>query len=193
MARIVVAGAGSASGQAVVGALRRAGHDVIPVTRVAVDLSDAGAVAAYARTVSGAGPVDGLVHLVGGWRGGGGVAGQSDEDWAFLAGRVIDTLRQTSRAFFPALAASGGALVIVSTTGLDAPRAGNANYQAAKAAAEAWTKALGHELRKSGGRAEIIRVTALYTDADRAADPSKDYSAWTHVDALAAQIAGVFA
>jgi len=188
MGRVVVAGAAGPSGQAVVRALSAAGHDVVPVTRADVDLSDAAAVAAYAQEVSADGPVNALVHLVGGWRGGGGVAGQSDADWEFLSERVIDTLRYTSRAFFPALAASGGRLVIVSTTGLAAPRAGNANYLAAKAAAEAWTQALGHELAKTGGGSDILRVLALYSDADREADPEKDFGAWTHVDVLGGRI-----
>ena len=193
MARIVVAGAGSASGRATVAALEAAGHSVVALTREDCDLSDAASVDACAARVSSEGPVAGLVHLVGGWRGGGGVAGQSDADWDFLAERVITTLRLTSRAFFEALVASGGRLAIVSTTGLDAPRAGNANYQAAKAAAEAWTRALGHELAKHGGGADVLRVTALYDDADRAAAPERDFSSWTHVDELAARLVGVFA
>lgn len=193
MSRIVVAGAGNDSGRAVVAALEHTGHEVVAIDRADVDLADAAAIEAYAASVAAAGPVDGLVHLAGGWRGGGGVAGQSDADWGFLAGRVLDTLRRTSRAFFPALAAAGGCLVIVSTTGLDAPRASNANYQAAKAAAEAWTRALGHELGKTGGRGEVIRIMALYTDADAAANPGRDYATWTHVDALGAQVATLFA
>lgn len=193
MGRIVVAGAGGPSGEAVCDALRAAGHEVVPVTREQADLADAAGITAYAQQVADAGPVDGLVHLAGGWRGGGGVAGQSDADWDFLAERVLDTLRRTSRAFFPALAAAGGRLVIVSTTGLDAPRASNANYLAVKAAAEAWTQALGHELAKSGGSGEILRVMALYTDDDRAANPDKDYAAWTHVEDLGRQIAQFFA
>ena len=60
-------------------------------------------------------------------------------------------------------------------------------------AAEAWTRALGHELGKAGGGAQVIRVMALYTDAELAANPGKDYGAWTHVDALGDQIAAVFA
>lgn len=193
MGRIVVAGAAGPSGRAVVRALQTAGHEVVAATHTEVDLADPAAADLFASRVRAGGRVDGLVHLVGGWRGGGGVAGQSDPDWAFLQERVIGTLRHTSRALFPALAATGGRLVIVSTVGLDTPQAGNANYQAAKAAAEAWTRALGSELRKTGGGEDIIRVMALYDDADRDADPAKDRSAWTHVDDLAAQIAARFA
>jgi 3-oxoacyl-[acyl-carrier protein] reductase len=85
------------------------------------------------------------------------------------------------------------ALVIVSTTGLAAPRAGNANYLAAKAAAEAWTQALGHELAKTGGGADILRVLALFSDADREASPEKDFGAWTHVDVLGGRIVAALA
>lgn len=186
--RVVVAGAAGASGQAVVRALTQAGHEVVAATRHEVDLADPVAVEGYSRDVLAGGPVDALVHLVGGWRGGKGIAGQSDEDWRFLSGRVIDTLRYTSRAFYPALEASAGRLVIVSTTGLDAPSAGNANYLAAKAAAEAWTRAVGQGLAKVGGGIDILRVMALYTDEDRAAQPDKDWSKYTHVDELAGQV-----
>jgi NAD(P)-dependent dehydrogenase (short-subunit alcohol dehydrogenase family) len=192
MPRIVVAGSLGALGRSTVRALTAAGHEVIGVDKDDVDLSDATAVAAWADSVAAAGPVDGLVHLVGGWRGGGGVAGQTDEDWEFLSLLLIDTLRLTSRALFPALAAAGGRLLIVSTVGLDKPTAGNANYLAAKAAAEAWTRALGTELAKTGGVGDVIRIMALFTDADRDKDPDKDWSRHTHVDDLAADITARF-
>ena len=193
MARIVVAGSAGALGRSAVRALTDAGHDVIAVDKDDVDLSDANAVATWADSVAAGGPVDGLVHVVGGWRGGGGVAGQTDEDWAYLSLLLIDTLRLTSRALFPALAAAAGRLLIVSTVGLDKPTAGNANYLAAKAAAEAWTRALGAELAKTGGAGEVIRIMALFTDADRDKDPGKDWSRHTHVDDLAGEIAARFA
>lgn len=185
MARVVVAGAGSSSGAAVLRALAEAGHDAVAITRDTVDLTDLAAVMSYAESL---GPVDGLIHLVGGWRGGGGVSGQSDGDFDWLEGRVLTTLRNTTRAFFPALRDSGGTIAIVSTTGLDTPRAANANYQALKAAAEAWTRAIGHELAKHGGGPHVVRVMALYDDEALAADPDRDYSKWTHVDALAQQL-----
>ncbi len=102
MARIVVAGSAGALGRSAVRALTDAGHDVIAVDKDDVDLSDANAVATWARFRRAAGgPVDGLVHVVGGWRGGGGVAGQTDEDWAFLSLLLIDTLRLTSPRALP--------------------------------------------------------------------------------------------
>ena len=43
--------------------------------------------------------VDGIVHLVGGWRGGGGIVGQTEEDYRVLE-RSFTALRYVSRAFW---------------------------------------------------------------------------------------------
>jgi len=62
------------------------------------DLGDETAVAALAERIHATdGPVDGVLHLVGGWRGGGGLAGQTDADFRFLEGSLT-ALRHVSRA-----------------------------------------------------------------------------------------------
>jgi NADP-dependent 3-hydroxy acid dehydrogenase YdfG len=163
---VLVAGATSTSGEAVSRSLVAAGATVVAVgTRTdgleallaavpgvathRCDLSDAGAVAALADAVHREhGRVDGLVHLVGGWRGGGGIAGQSDEDWDFFD-RGFRTLRNTTRTFLDDLVASpAGRLAIVSSTSVEHPTAGAANYAAAKAAADAWVRAVAQGFRK---------------------------------------------
>ncbi|WP_343062692.1 SDR family NAD(P)-dependent oxidoreductase [Glaciibacter psychrotolerans] len=102
----------------------------------------------------GFGPIDGLIHLVGGWRGGGGLAGQSDDDWDFLHRNVVTTLRNTTRAFNADLLASpAGRLAIVSATAVDKPAPGGANYASAKAAAETWTRAVGQGFAKAAATA----------------------------------------
>ncbi|MBT2501308.1 SDR family NAD(P)-dependent oxidoreductase [Curtobacterium sp. ISL-83] len=168
---MLVAGATSASGEAVARALTAAGAAVIAVgtradalealrasvpgvTTRTCDLSDRDAVAALAAQIrQESGRVDGLVHLVGGWRGGGGLAGQSDEDWDFFD-RAFRTLRNTTREFFDDLVASpAGRLAIVSSTAVASPPAGGANYAAAKAAADAWVRAIAQGFRKSAPQA----------------------------------------
>ena len=179
---VLIAGASSAAGVAVAAALAGAGARVlavgsnekrlkrvleaVPQSSVYVcDLTDFAAVTALAATVHAEhGPIDGLVHLVGGWRGGGGLDGQTDEDWAFLHDRVVTTLRGTTRAFNADLLASlNGRLAIVSSVSVDAPTPGGANYASAKAAAETWTRAVGHGFAKSGDTAAavIFAVRAL--------------------------------
>jgi NAD(P)-dependent dehydrogenase (short-subunit alcohol dehydrogenase family) len=179
---VLVAGATSAAGVAVAAALAGAGARVLAVgsdagrlerVRAAApdasvyvcDLADFTAVTALAATVHAEhGPIDALVHLVGGWRGGGGLDGQTDEDWDFLHVRVIGTLRNTTRAFNADLLASlAGRLAIVSSVSVTAPTPGGANYASAKAAAETWTRAVGHGFAKSGDTAAavIFAVRAL--------------------------------
>lgn len=179
---VLVAGATSAAGIAVCAGLASAGARVLAVgsdaervdavTRQApgavglvADLADLAAVTALAERIHAEhGRVDGLIHLVGGWRGGGGLAGQSDEDWEFLHRRVVATLRNTTRAFVDDLRESdAGRLAIVSSTSLDKPMPGGANYAAAKAAAETWVTAIANGFEKSAptASATIFAVRAL--------------------------------
>lgn len=171
---VLIAGATSTSGEAVARALATAGATVLAVgtreealdalaaavpgvdTRVC-DLADRDAVAELAMRIHlKFGAVDGLIHLVGGWRGGGGLTGQSDEDWDFLE-RAFRTLRNTTRVFYDDLVASpAGRLAIVSSTAVDAPYAGGANYAAAKAAADAWTRAVAQGFRKEAPDAAAV-------------------------------------
>ncbi|WP_241972866.1 SDR family NAD(P)-dependent oxidoreductase [Cryobacterium cryoconiti] len=179
---VLIAGATSAAGRAVASALTDAGAHVIAVGSNAerlrglaaevpgaetyvCDLGDFAQVTALAEAVrADHGPIDGLIHLVGGWRGGGGLAGQSDEDWDFLHTHVVTTLRNTTRAFNDDLLASpAGRLAIVSSVSVDKPAPGGANYAAAKAAAETWTRAVGQGFAKAStdAAAVIFVVRAL--------------------------------
>ncbi|TFD73410.1 SDR family NAD(P)-dependent oxidoreductase [Cryobacterium fucosi] len=172
---MLVAGATSTAGLAVVSALTRAGAGVIAVGSNAerlralratapaavtyqCDLADFAAVTSLAAVVHAEhGPIDGLIHLVGGWRGGGGLAGQGDDDWDFLHRNIVTTLRNTTRAFNDDLLTSpAGRLAIVSSVSVDNPLAGGANYAAAKAAAETWTRAVGQGFRKAAGPAAAV-------------------------------------
>ena len=88
---------------------------------------------------------------MGGWRGGGGLAGQSDKDWEVLHRNIVTTLRNTTRAFNGDLLASpAGRLAIVSSVSVDKPTPGGANYAAAKSAAETWIRAAGQGFAKAG-------------------------------------------
>jgi NADP-dependent 3-hydroxy acid dehydrogenase YdfG len=126
--------------------------------------------------------VDGLVHLVGGWRGGQPLATFDLADWDWLHDMLIRTLQHTSRAFHDALrAGDAGRLVIISSTQASAPTATNAAYAAAKAAADAWTLAVADSFSGSPAAAVILRVTALLTPAMREAEPGKAFTRYTPV------------
>jgi NAD(P)-dependent dehydrogenase (short-subunit alcohol dehydrogenase family) len=176
---VVIAGATSASGLATARELVAAGARVIAVGRdpeklndlvdsvgaeagvadvgsagslrsEVCDLTDEADVAALAERVHAAdGPVDGVLHLVGGWRGGGGLAGQTEEDYRFLE-RSFTALRHVSRAFDADLRASSSArTAIVSSLAVTRPLAGGANYAAVKSASEAWARAVAQGFAKA--------------------------------------------
>lgn len=212
---IAVAGAGGPAGRAVVRRLAAAGAVVAAadadqdrldesVARVGadevvegrvVDLLDAGATRAWVDdVVTRHGRLDGVVHLVGGWRGGKGLTDEALDHWAVLEPLLVRTLQHTSLAAQPALVAAGGRFVVVSAAGAGTPTGGNAAYAAAKAAAEAWTLAVAHSFGRSGGdaAATILVVKALLDDAMRAARPDAAFDGFTHVDDLAGTIAGLW-
>ena len=200
---VVVVGAGSAAGRAVVHALVASGQSVAAVdlrepeiegaTGYAVDATDHAAVDALAASIREQGPVTGLVHLIGGWRGGKGFTDNGDGDWDFLSAMLIDTLRHTTRAFHDDLVAARGRVVIVSAEAAGKPTAGNANYATAKAAAEAWMQALAHSFGDSGAAAVTLVVKALLTPQMREESPEKKFPGYTDVADLGAEIARVVA
>ncbi|MEV7619847.1 SDR family NAD(P)-dependent oxidoreductase [Microbacterium sp. NPDC089321] len=158
---VVLAGATSEAGLAAAAALIDAGARVIATGRSEERLAalrDAGAQTEIADATSLAdmqalaerlGRIDAVIPLVGGWRGGGGLAGQSDEDFAALL-PALQAVRATSRAFDAAIRASdAGRFAIVSSTVVTRPLAGGANYAAMKAASEAWTRAVAQGYAKA--------------------------------------------
>ncbi|MFD5876222.1 SDR family NAD(P)-dependent oxidoreductase [Streptomyces sp. NPDC060322] len=178
----------------------RYAHGGATVTGDTVDLLDPGAAREWAlKTEKEFGRVDGLVHLVGGWRGGSGLTDTSLADWDFLEKLLIRTVQSTSLAFQEVLQRSDrGRYVLISAAGASNPTAGNAAYSASKAAAEAWTLALADAFRKAGGdagptsAAAILVVKALVHDAMRAERPNAKFAGFTDVTELAAAIAGVW-
>ncbi|MFB4264550.1 SDR family NAD(P)-dependent oxidoreductase [Nonomuraea sp. GTA35] len=191
---ILVTGAGGPTGDAVSGYFRKNGHTVIGVDRQDVDLLDRAAVQALADRVEREhGRVDGVVHLVGGWRGSKSFAETSLDDWDLLHDLLIRTLQHVSLAFEPLLRRSDdGRFVIVSAKAAQQPSAGGAAYAAAKAAAEAWTLSLADALRGTSGAATILVVKALVNDAMRERNPEGRFPGFTDVNDLAAAIGGLY-
>ena len=231
---VLIAGGSSASGVAVARSLLGAGMRVLTVgsdagrigaaaglaggaVPLTCDLTDPDAVAALAARVrQDFGPVDGLIHLVGGWRGGTGITGQSDADWDFLCTTVLATLRNTSKAFYDDLAASAvGRLAMVSSTTVTSPAAGDANYAAVKAAAETWVRSVAagfaagaaqpggatrdarrDATRDGGGEntsaAVVLVVKALVDDGMRARSPERGFPGFTDVAVLGQAVTDLF-
>jgi NADP-dependent 3-hydroxy acid dehydrogenase YdfG len=183
---VLIAGATSASGFAATRVLTEAGARVVAVGRdpeklryvpvtlrdvagsvrtEVCDLTDEAEVLALADRVHATdGPVDGVLHLVGGWRGGGGLAGQSDADFRVLEGSLT-ALRHVSRAFDADLRASeAGRIAVISSTVVERPLAGGASYAAVKAATEAWARAIAQGFAKDARDAgrELTAASVIF-------------------------------
>ncbi len=200
---VVVTGATGATGRATCAAVLARGDQVVAVGRDAAsleslraeldgalgddaggrldarvcDLLDGDAVEALARdVVTDHGHVDALFHLVGGWRGGDRFTDSTDDDWRWLSGNLVDTLRHTTLALHDQLLASGrGRVAIVSAAAAQAPTAGNAAYASAKAAAETWLGALADSFGSDGatpGSAAVIGVVRWIGTGRTATSPA---------------------
>jgi NAD(P)-dependent dehydrogenase (short-subunit alcohol dehydrogenase family) len=197
--RIAVAGAGGGLGPTVVRALADAGAWVAAADRTdahldvirdvagdarAADLVTAEGAAAWAASL---GEVDGLLHLVGGWRGGANLEDMDLADLELLEQLLFRSVVHTTRAFAPALKAAGprGRFALVSSSVVARPTAGNAAYAATKAAAEAWTLAFAAELAETEGTANVAVVNAIVTPQMREAEPEKAYKTFTDVAEIA--------
>ncbi len=155
------------------------------------DLLDEEATRAWcAALVERFGRVDGLVHLVGGWRGGEPLHEAPLADWDLLHDLLVRTVQHTTRAFHDQIAASGnGRFVLVSAKQAQAPTNANAAYAAAKAAAEAWTLALADGFEPGGATANIIVVDAILTPRMREENPGEEYPTFTPAEDIAAAVA----
>ena len=227
---VLVTGATGAAGRATVRALAAAGAEVVAVGREprrlaalfnhmdgvhpqVADVSDREQCDALVDRVRGAhSRIDGLVHLVGGWRGAPRFTANSDEDWAFLSRTLIDSLRQLTLAVHDDLATSAdGRAVIVSATAVDRPTPGGANYVAAKSATEGWMGALAESFVRTAAAAAalahghahgtaahphsaatVLVVKALVDEAMRDANPEKTFDGFTDVEVLGARIVSLF-
>ena len=208
---IAIAGVGGGLGPAVASALAGAGAIVagtdrdqgtldaipdglrIPPERwdgSMVDLLDEEATRQWCMAlVERFGRVDGLVHLVGGWRGGQPLHEAPLSDWDLLHDLLIRTVQHTTRAFHDQLAASAhGRFVLVSAKQAQAPSNENAAYAAAKAAAEAWTLALADGFEPGGATANIIVVDALLTPRMREENPGEEFPTFTPAEHVAVAI-----
>jgi len=138
------------------------------------------------------GRTDGLLHLVGGWRGGEPLAQAPLADYEWLHDLLVRTVQHATRAFYEALRESAhGRFVLVSSSQAQSPSGTNAAYGAAKAAAESWTLALADQFAgdESAATANVLVVNAILTPQMRESNPDKVYANFTSAEDIADAIA----
>ncbi|MCX5084406.1 SDR family NAD(P)-dependent oxidoreductase [Streptomyces sp. NBC_00401] len=175
----LVTGASRGIGLAVVRALVAEGVRVVAAARtpttelkatgatlVAVDLSDPASPERLAtEAVTELGGIDILVNNVGGGDGGlsGGFLDTTDAQWAEVVDLNFFATVRVTRAALPALLATRGAIVNVSSVGARVPHSGPIAYTTAKAALTAFGKALADEFGPRGVRVNTVSPGPVQT------------------------------
>jgi len=178
--RALVTGGSKGSGKAVAERLREMGADVYVTARtmpdgyelpdrfIAADTSTIEGAAAVADRVSEGGPLDILVHVVGGSSTPtGGFAAATDEQWlAELNLNLLGAVR-LDRALLPAMIESGSGTVLHFTSIQREMPLHDATlpYAAAKGALRTYSKGLANELAPRGVRVNAISPGGIVTES----------------------------
>jgi 3-oxoacyl-[acyl-carrier protein] reductase len=175
---ILVTGATGDTGRAVCALLSARGDTVIAIgtdasrletvdatERLVADVTDRAATDALAADVATRhDSLDGILHLVGGWKPG---WGDDVTDW--LNARLVTTLLNVSEAFEDLLlAAPAGRLAIISSTVVTHDGPPTSAYGAAKLAAESWVAQLNSRWADTDAGAVVFATKSV--DAAVAAD-----------------------
>ena len=199
---ILVTGGTGGLGQGVLGELRAAGATVVttahrpmtgddPSIEIEVaDLLDQSAIGPLVERVTERhGKIDGLVCLVGGFRGGSFI--QTDhQTWTELVELNLHTATGAIRATLPGMTERGyGRIVTVGSKPAIDPAPNTAAYSAAKAAVIAMTRSIGRELRGTGVTANCILPSTIDTPQNRQTMPKADPSKWVKPEEIGRVVA----
>jgi len=130
--------------------------------------------------------LDALVHLVGGFAGGSGVAETSDETWDKMMNINLRAAFCCIRAALKPMQAAGrGRIVAVGTRMAVEPSPNFAAYAVSKAALVALIRTVAAEGQNFGVTANVILPSTIDTPANRAAMPKVDFSRWVKPGSIA--------
>ncbi|MEO6206608.1 MAG: SDR family NAD(P)-dependent oxidoreductase [Candidatus Limnocylindrales bacterium] len=170
-----------------------AGELALPKDRCAQgvgDLRDRDAAgSAVEAVVTHLGPVDVLLHLVGGWTGGTALVDLDPAVLDDMLGRHVWSTFHVVQAVLPAMLERGaGRIIAVTSTMAASPGARMAPYVAAKSAQEALLRSLARDVAGSGVTANLIAVNAIDAEHERETAPSPKNAAWTTPEEIVATI-----
>ncbi len=142
---------------------------------------------ALAATEATVGPIDVLLHLVGGWSGGTPVLELDPADVEHMLDQHLRTTLNVVQAVVPGMVTRGwGRVLAVTAPPAAEPAAKLAPYAIGKAAEEVLLRSLARETADTGVTANLVVVKAIDKDGQRASDPKK--SSWTTPEEIAATL-----
>jgi NAD(P)-dependent dehydrogenase (short-subunit alcohol dehydrogenase family) len=173
------------SGAAVIG-VARAWKEPAPFTTISADLGTAEGCEKMVTQALQHGPVDALVHLVGGFSGGSPLTETSDQTWDGMMNVNLRTAFCAMRAALrPMTAAGRGRIVAIGSRLAVEPSPNFAAYAVSKAALVALVRNVAAEGKKSGITANIVLTSIIDTPKNRKEMPGADFTKWVRSESIA--------
>ncbi len=193
---ILITGANGGLGTAVCEAFLNSGNKVIgaalswpeqmPFTTVAGDLTTREGCDAMVEQAMQHGPVDALVHLVGGFSGGTKLAETSDKVWDGMMNVNLRAAFCCMRAALkPMMAARRGRIVAIGSRAALEPSPNFIAYAVSKAGLVALVKNLAAEVKESGITVNAVLPSIIDTPQNRKSMPGSDFSKWVAPESIA--------
>ena len=190
--RVLVTGAAGVAGRAVATAFQAAGatvtgvdivEDEAPWRTLVADLIDPeGARAA----VAGAGVIDVLANIAGGFTMGDDIVGTSDDTWDFMMNLNARTALNMCRAAVPDMVENGGGKIVnIGARGGLRGAAAMGAYIASKSVVIRLTETLADELKHKGINVNCILPSIIDTPRNRADMPKAKFDHWVSPEAIA--------
>ncbi len=193
---ILITGANGGLGTAVSKAFQESGATVIGVARswpeaapfltISVDLTTAEGSDAMVAEALAHGPIEALVHILGGFGGGETIAETSDKTWDGMMTLNLRAAFCAMRAVLkPMTAAKYGRIVAVGSRAAVEPMPKFAAYAVAKAGLVALVKNVAAEGKDLGITANVVLPSTIDTPLNRQAMPKADFSRWVSPESIA--------
>lgn len=186
-ARLALIGTNAERLDRLAGDLRLAGDRVLTVV---ANLGEQGAAQeSVSRVLEKFGRVDVLLHLVGGWTGGKGIAEGAVDELENMLDQHVWTTFHLAQALVPRLVENKwGRILVVSSAYAANPPAKMGPYVSAKAAQEALVLTIAREAVGTGVTANILQVRTIDAKHERDREPSPRNANWTTPEEIAAAI-----
>jgi len=193
---VLITGASGGLGTAVSKAFQESGATVIGIARswtepvsflaLSVDLTTAEGCDAMVEQALAHGPIEALVHILGGFGGGQPIAETSDKTWDGMMNLNLRAAFCAMRAVLkPMVAAKYGRIVAVGSRAAVEPMSNYAAYSVSKAALVALVKNVAVENKDLGITANVVLPSTIDTPLNRQAMPKSDFSRWVKPESIA--------
>jgi NAD(P)-dependent dehydrogenase (short-subunit alcohol dehydrogenase family) len=148
--------------------------------------SAAGARLAVSPIADALGPIDILLHVVGGWTGGTPTVEVSTDDFDAMLGQHLYSTLHMVQATVPGMLQRGwGRVMAVSSPLASEPGPRGGGYIAAKAAQEALLRTLARDTAGTGVTANLIMVKTIDIRHERDSAPTPKNASWTTPEEIA--------